>query len=174
MFKFADELDREADLMDLIECFYTSTRCFAKVGDSVGAKEAQLRVAVLIEAEAQVIACHRELALLERRWDKRHGIDVPGVVRPGEPIFSMSELEDHVCQTRANVAVEKARVRLLNAELKVLQLTAELKAEIKVLQLKKSSESVPVSAPEEDEEGTQSGPAPVSELDVPRVAERDY
>jgi len=134
----ADKVDREADLEDLLDDFRGLIR-----GAGVGveaAKAAELRAAVLIEAEAQVMVCENEVALLRARQDLRYFRDVPSGV--------MSNLEDRVRQARADESVAKANVKLLTAEMKALQLTAELKAEMKALQLRKSDQ-VQASGPDD-------------------------
>jgi len=136
--KFSDELEREADLYDLLIAFHGLIR---NAGGGVqAAKAAELRAAVLTEAEAQVMVCKKELDLLDARRDLRYFREVPGVV--------ISDLEDRVRQTRADESVAKAKIKLLTAELKALQLTAELKAEMKALQLRKSDQ---VQASESDD-----------------------
>jgi len=99
-------------------------------GEWGAAKAAELRAAVLAEAEAGVLAREAELALkaavargaeLALTAARKRSLELDGKYVSGS---EQNVLEESVRQARANESVATARVNLLRWELKALQLRA--------------------------------------------------
>jgi len=104
-------------------------------GEWGAAKAAELRAAVLAEADAGVLACEAELALraavahgaeLALTAARKRSMELDGKYITGS---EQSVLEESVRQARANERVAAARVNLLRWELKALQLRASAHVE---------------------------------------------
>ena len=78
------------------------------------AQAAEVRAAMVVEADAAVVARRAELALVTARRDVRYFKNVNS--------SELSVLEQGVCQARADEEVAKAQLSLLRAGLQALQL----------------------------------------------------
>jgi hypothetical protein len=122
-----DESSRNAEFIKFLSHFPGVVELPA-TGDSAEAKleavkveaataAVKMRVAVLAQAKFEVLARAAELELLEARRDVRYFRNVSS--------GHMSKLEDSMRQARADVVVANAKIKVLEAEMKVLQLKAE-------------------------------------------------